>query len=50
MAKTSRDLDLRKLEIFYWVAELRSFSLAAEHFSLRQPTVTAHVQTLERKD
>ncbi|MDE0028743.1 MAG: selenium metabolism-associated LysR family transcriptional regulator [Deltaproteobacteria bacterium] len=49
MAKTSRDLDLRKLEVFYWVAELRSFSLAAEHFSLRQPTVTAHVQSLEQQ-
>lgn len=49
MSKASRDLDLRKLEIFYWVAELRSFSLAAEHFSLRQPTVTAHVQSLEHQ-
>ena len=49
MTKASRDLDLRKLEIFYWVAELHSFSLAAEHFSLRQPTVTAHVRTLEQQ-
>ena len=49
MPKGSRDLDLRKLEIFYWVAELRSFSHAAKHFSLRQPTVTAHVRTLEQQ-
>lgn len=49
MTKASRDLDLRKLEIFYWVAELHSFSLAAEHFSLRQPTVTAHIRTLEQQ-
>jgi DNA-binding transcriptional LysR family regulator len=47
MSKVKADLDLRKLEIFYWVAELRSFSQAAELLSLRQPTVSAHVQELE---
>jgi DNA-binding transcriptional LysR family regulator len=47
MGKVKADLDLRKLEIFYWVAELRSFSQAAELLSLRQPTVSAHVQELE---
>lgn len=41
------DLDLRKLEIFYWVAELRSFSLAADHLALTQPTVSAHIRQLE---
>jgi len=41
------ELDLRKLEIFYWVAELRSFSLAADHLSLTQPTVSAHIRELE---
>ena len=49
MSKVKRDLDLRKLEVFYWVAELHSFSLAAEHFGLRQPTVTAHIRTLEQQ-
>ncbi len=49
MAKTVDDLDLRKLEIFYWVAELRSFSLAADHLRLRQPTVSAHVHELEER-
>ena len=48
MAKTKADLDLYKLEIFYWVAELKSFSQAAELLSLRQPTISAHVQELER--
>ena len=48
MAKLKSDLDLHKLEIFYWVAELRSFSQAAELLSLRQPTVSAHVQELEK--
>lgn len=47
MARSKNNLDLRKLEIFYWVAELRSFSRAAEHLSLRQPTVSAHVRELE---
>ena len=49
MVKSKDDLDLRKLELFYWVAELKSFSLAADHFSLRQPTVSAHVRELEEK-
>lgn len=48
MAKVRADLDLYKLEIFYWVAELRSFSQAAELLSLRQPTISAHVQELEK--
>jgi len=49
MTKVKDDLDLRKLEVFYWVAELRSFSLAAEHLSLRQPTVSAHIHELEQR-
>jgi len=48
MAKVRTDLDLYKLEIFYWVAELKSFSQAAELLSLRQPTISAHVQELEK--
>ncbi|MBM2806667.1 MAG: transcriptional regulator, LysR family [Deltaproteobacteria bacterium] len=48
MAKHKADLDLHKLEIFYWVAEHKSFSQAAELLSLRQPTISAHVQELEK--
>jgi DNA-binding transcriptional LysR family regulator len=48
VAKVRKDLDLYKLEIFFWVAELRSFSQAAELLSLRQPTISAHVQELEK--
>jgi len=48
MAKLKADLDLHKLEIFYWVAEHKSFSQAAELLSLSQPTVSAHVQELEK--
>jgi DNA-binding transcriptional LysR family regulator len=47
MAEPKPDLDLYKLEIFYWVAELKSFSQAANLLSLRQPTVSAHVRELE---
>ena len=49
MGKATDELDLHKLEIFYWVTELESFSLAAEHLSLRQPTVSAHMRTLEKQ-
>ncbi len=48
MGKLKEDLDLHKLEVFYWVAELRSFSDAAVRLSLKQPTVSAHVQELEK--
>jgi DNA-binding transcriptional LysR family regulator len=47
MSKLKGDLDLHKLEVFYWVAELKSFSEAAERLSIRQPTVSAHIQELE---
>lgn len=49
MGKAKDDLDLRKLEVFYWVAELKSFSLAADRLSLTQPTVSAHIRDLEVK-
>jgi DNA-binding transcriptional LysR family regulator len=40
-------VDLRQLEIFAKVAELGSFSRAAEALSLTQPTVSEHIRTLE---
>ena len=49
MSRATDDLDLHKLEIFYWVTELASFSLAAEHLSLRQPTISAHMRSLEQQ-
>ncbi|MPZ78577.1 MAG: LysR family transcriptional regulator [Deltaproteobacteria bacterium] len=48
MGKLKGDLDLYKLEVFYWVAELKSFSEAAQRLSLKQPTVSAHIQELEK--
>ena len=40
-------MDLRQLEIFVKVAELNSFSRAAESLSLTQPTVSEHIRALE---
>jgi DNA-binding transcriptional LysR family regulator len=40
-------MDLRRLEVFVKVAELGSFSRAAEALSLTQPTVSEHVRALE---
>jgi len=40
-------MDLRRLEIFVRVAELGSFSRAAEALFLTQPTVSEHVRALE---
>ena len=40
-------MDLRRLEIFAKVAELGSFSRAAEALSLTQPTVSEHVRALD---
>jgi DNA-binding transcriptional LysR family regulator len=40
-------VDLRQLEIFAKVAELASFSRAAEALSLTQPTVSEHIRALE---
>ena len=40
-------MDLRQLEIFVKVAELGSFSKAADALFLTQPTVSEHIRTLE---
>jgi DNA-binding transcriptional LysR family regulator len=42
-------LDLRQLELFVKVAELKSFSKAAEALFLTQPTVSEHIRTLEQE-
>lgn len=41
-------LDLRKIQFALTVAEFRSFSRAAEHLGLTQPTLTRNIQSLER--
>jgi len=44
----SHTMDIRQLESLCKVAELGSFSLAAEALFLTQPTVSAHINSLER--
>ena len=43
------DIDMRELESFYHVVKEGSFSRAAQVLYLTQPTVSAHVASLERK-
>src|SRR5437773_12296451 len=40
-------MDLRRLEVFAKVAELGTFSRAADALSLTQPTVSEHARALE---
>jgi DNA-binding transcriptional LysR family regulator len=40
-------MDLKVLEVFCRIAELRNFSRAAEAVALSQPTVSAHIKSLE---
>ena len=42
-------MDLRALEVFCKIMELRSFSRAAEAVLLTQPTVSGHIKTLEEE-
>ena len=43
------DIDIKELEAFAGVVEKSSFSRAAESLYLTQPTVSAHIASLERK-
>ena len=40
-------MDIRRLEVFCKVVELKSFTKAAKALSLSQPTVSEHIRTLE---
>ena len=42
-------MDFRQLETFIEVANLKSFSRAAEKLHITQPTVTNHIQNLEKE-
>jgi DNA-binding transcriptional LysR family regulator len=42
-----QSIDLRQVEIFYHVAKFRSFSKAADALRLTQPTISAHIKSLE---
>ncbi|KQT62918.1 MULTISPECIES: LysR family transcriptional regulator [unclassified Aureimonas] len=42
-------LDMRSLEIFFWVVELRSFSRTAEHLGTSQPAVSQRLAAMEQR-
>ena len=42
-------INLRSLEIFYWAAQLSSFSRAAEKLNTTQPTVSQRISALEEQ-
>lgn len=41
-------MDVKQLEAFVAVAKYKSFSKAARELFLTQPTVSAHIQNLEK--
>ena len=45
---THLDVYKRQLEAFVAVVENKSFSEAARQLNLTQPTISAHIQTLEQ--
>ena len=47
MVKKDLSIDFRHLETFCRVAELKSFSRAADDLFLTQPTVSGHILSLE---
>ena len=49
MAEIIADIDMRELEAFFYVVKEGSFSKAAQTLFLTQPTISAHVASLERK-
>ena len=42
-------MNLKQLEAFVCVADKKSFSKAARKLYLTQPTISAHIQTLEKE-
>ena len=49
MSDIMADIDMRELEAFCYVVKKGSFSRAAQALYLTQPTISAHVASLERK-
>lgn len=49
MTELVADIDMKELEAFFYVVKEGSFSRAAQALYLTQPTISAHVASLERK-
>ena len=47
--KGSIDMDIRQLEAFVYTVKYQSFSQAAQKLYLSQPTVSAHIRSLEQE-
>ncbi len=45
--KNTHLIDLRSLEIFYWIVQLGGFQRAAVKLNTTQPAVSSHIATLE---
>ena len=42
-------MDFKQLEAFVYVVKLKSFSKAAQRIYLTQPTISAHINSLEKE-
>lgn len=42
-------MDFKQLEAFVYVVKLKSFSKTAEKLYLTQPTISAHISSLEKE-
>ncbi|MFQ8841902.1 MAG: LysR family transcriptional regulator [Clostridium fessum] len=42
-------MDIRQLEAFVYTVKYQSFSLAAQKLYISQPTVSAHIRSLEEE-
>ena len=42
-------MDIRQLEAFVYTVKYQSFSLAAQKLYLSQPTVSSHINNLEKE-
>ena len=47
--KDFKYLDIRQLEAFVYTVKYQSFSLAAQKLYISQPTVSAHIRSLEEE-
>lgn len=45
----SHFMDFKQLEAFVYVVKLKSFSKAAQRIYLTQPTISAHINSLEKE-
>ena len=47
--RMNTEMNLKQLEVFVRVAETKNFSVTARQLFLTQPTVSAHIASLEKE-